>query len=215
MNLVEVSRPRLLDLFCAPTVPVKYFHAHNHLSALRDRLRITAKDAQVLLTRMFKPIRLGCDQNPDLPALQRTIRGQRHWRCEPSALLQAMRQEPQRQTNTDLAAGTPGADEALPRPTSREEPWSMAQEVAKRTSCDRGIIGWGVRRLRRDEYSLASCRLHRDKQREQIQASASLRLCQSTPERVQDSLRQPPLRTHSYGKDRRNGDRSITGRAYV
>ena len=199
-------KPRLLDLFCGaterPNQSIRCKCEDDLLRVLRLRGGGGAQDQEVLFVSLRSAQGQGLAKATGLPALRNGVRGSGSIRCESTALLKGLRQEPQRTSRLNLASRAPRCLASLRRDAQSEEPSSLAREVAEGALGDhRSPRGW-MRCLRCVQPGVASCRLHSHAAGREVQAPTPCCLRPAELEPVSPALCQPPLRDHPDGADR-------------
>lgn len=156
-----MPRPRLLDLFCGADA-LHWSSDNGHLSALRDGIRVAAQDSEVLFPSVFQPLCMGRHQDSSVSSLREGLPCQRYWRCQPSALLTSVRQEPQRQNHQGMDGSAPRGDEALQRESGGKESRRLENQGSSTAFAFDRSIGRLLHRVRSQQSLVASCRLHPD-----------------------------------------------------
>jgi len=206
-----MTRPKLLDLFCGAVV-LNWSNDNNHLSPLRDRVRIAAADQEVLLSGLLEPRHLGGHEDSSVSSLRQGLPSVWRWRCQPAALLKRVRQESCSQDDKGLDGRTTRGDEAVQRQSCGERSDSVDAEARARTVEDPRASRISVCRLWRHEPTLVACRLHRRIERTPVPPSSASCLRPNTSNRVPSALCESPLRADLERSHRRNRHHSVAGR---
>lgn len=187
-------KPRLLDLFCL----INCSSDKSDLPALRNELRGSTQDTEVLFGGVRESFSVGGDENAPMPPLRPRFRGVWGNPGQSTVLLQRVREERQRQENQHMARRTPRSDGDLSRESEAEESRPGSQAVARTPRAHPRSIRRGLRRVRRHQSVVASRGLHPNGSWEAVSAPSSLSLRLRAPRRIQNPLCQSSLRTHPY-----------------
>jgi hypothetical protein len=204
-----MTRPRLLDLFCG-AVALHYRYGNRLRGMRRDRAR-TAVYQAVLLQSLLSPCRSRLSEVADLSTLRCRIPGGDTRRRQPAALLQAMREESQREDRPRLANRSSRVVQGLSSESTGEESGLQPQAVVDEPGTNHRAARWSLCGLRSIKSSLAPRRLHSDRTQQSISASAPLQVRLRAPGTLPHPLCESPLRIDPDGTDRRDRDHAIGG----
>lgn len=197
-------KPKLLDLFAGAGTKKRDRLDRDYLRDMRSRLSIPAKDSPILLAPLCESFRLAGPEQEELPPLRFAVRTEECRRCQPTALLPAVCQEPQRKADSCLEHCQSRKGQGIPQESIDQRSGERAQEIGRAPKEDPRPSRRGMLRVWRHQSILAARRLHPHKPGDPLSASTSFCVCSQAPRAIPDPLRESSLRADPYGPYRGN-----------